>query len=71
MRELDELLAGYLWSFFEASSEPEKEAFRELLTLPDPELAEYLVTGRAIAEGVPGVVINKIRNSACAGKSRP
>jgi succinate dehydrogenase flavin-adding protein (antitoxin of CptAB toxin-antitoxin module) len=70
MRELDELLARFIRYDYYASSEQEKSAFRELLTLPDPVLAEYLVTGQATADGVSALVISKIRNGARSGESR-
>lgn len=62
MRELDELLAGYLEHSYGGSSEAEKLAFRELLALPDPELARYLVAGQANADGVSASVIERIRS---------
>lgn len=71
MRELDELLTGFMRHAYAACSEPEKQAFRELLALPDPVLAEYLVTGQAIAEGVRGIVIGKIRDGARTSRPRP
>ena len=38
MRELDQLLTGYLDSRYTIANETEKAAFRGLLELPDPEL---------------------------------
>lgn len=64
MRELDELLSGYFERSYGASSEAEKAAFRDLLALPDPDLARYLVTGQASADGVSASVIERIRNRA-------
>ena len=43
MRELDELLLGYLDHRYETADEPEKAAFRSLLELSDPELMAYLL----------------------------
>jgi antitoxin CptB len=43
MRELDELLTRYLAQRYDAASDGEKEAFRQLLELSDPELAGYLL----------------------------
>lgn len=68
MRELDELLAGYFDRSYGASSEAEKTAFRELLALPDPELARYLVTGQASADGVSASVVERIRSRSGAGR---
>jgi antitoxin CptB len=62
MRELDELLMDYFERSYGTASEAEKGAFRELLALPDPLLASYLVTGQASAEGVSARVISRIRN---------
>jgi succinate dehydrogenase flavin-adding protein (antitoxin of CptAB toxin-antitoxin module) len=43
MRELDELLVGYLEACYEDDSDADKAAFREVLTLADPELNAYLL----------------------------
>ncbi len=43
MRELDELLLGYLEDHYEKAGETEKVAFRSLLALSDPELVGYLL----------------------------
>ena len=43
MRELDQLLSRYLDVAYAASDAAEKAAFRDLLTLPDPELAGYFL----------------------------
>jgi succinate dehydrogenase flavin-adding protein (antitoxin of CptAB toxin-antitoxin module) len=67
MRELDELLRDYFEHSYRASSEAEKAAFCELLRLPDPDLARYLVTGQANASGVFALVIERIRSRAGPG----
>ena len=67
MRELDELLKDYFEHSYGASSEAEKAAFCELLTLPDPELARYLVTGQVDACGVFALVIERIRGRTGSG----
>lgn len=67
MRELDELLMTYFESVYGASSAREKAAFRELLSLPDPELAAYLLTGQGSAEEVSARVISRIRNRTGPG----
>ena len=67
MRELDELLMGYLESAYATASEPEKAAFRKLLALPDPALKEYLVNGEVSevdADESSRRVINRIRDGA-------
>ena len=43
MRELDELLSRYLEECYEDDSDADKAAFREVLTLADPELNAYLL----------------------------
>jgi antitoxin CptB len=45
MRELDILLERYLENSYAESDSAEKSAFRQLLTLSDPELAAYLLRG--------------------------
>ncbi len=43
MRELDELLVRYLEENYAGDSDVDKAAFREVLTLSDPELNSYLL----------------------------
>jgi antitoxin CptB len=43
MRELDVVLVRYLERDFAGASSSERDAFRALLDLPDPELFGYLV----------------------------
>ena len=43
MRELDELLLGYLEACYEHDSDADKAAFRDVLGLADPELNGYLL----------------------------
>lgn len=45
MKELDLLLVGFLDQHYDRASSREREAFRALLELPDPELLGYLVAG--------------------------
>ena len=61
MRELDELLARYLDSEYERAPESEKTTFRELLTLPDPELTGYLLGSQAVEDPSLSDIINKIK----------
>ena len=49
MRELDQLLVGYLERSYAGAGDDEKAAFQQLLTLPDPELASYFL-GRELPE---------------------
>lgn len=43
MKELDQLLSGYLDEAYDAAPEADKAAFRALLELSDPELVGYLL----------------------------
>jgi antitoxin CptB len=49
MRELDMLLLGYADRHYAAATAAQQEAFRRLLTLPDPEILA-LLTGRSEAQ---------------------
>jgi antitoxin CptB len=61
MRELDQLLSAYVEHCYQMASDAEKASFRELLALPDPELARYLLNGQ-VAHGVAARVIARIRS---------
>ena len=43
MKELDLLLLRYLDCSWPAAGDPERAAFEQLLELPDPELAAYVL----------------------------
>ena len=43
MKELDQLLTGYLDEGYDAAPEDDKASFRALLELSDPELVGYLL----------------------------
>ncbi len=60
MRELDILLERYLQESYDASEPVEKAAFRQLLTLSDPELASYLLRGETHDDSVIVSVIERI-----------
>lgn len=60
MRELDELLIGYLDGRYPTASNMEKAAFESILALPDPELNGYLLQRQIPADGSITVVINHI-----------
>ncbi|HET7308159.1 MAG TPA: succinate dehydrogenase assembly factor 2 [Gammaproteobacteria bacterium] len=63
MKELDVLLEGYLANRFDAAPPPERDAFTELLMLPDPQLLDY-VTGRVTpADAAMADVVEKLRTS--------
>lgn len=61
MRELDELLVGYLRGEYGRASEPEKGAFLRLLVLSDPDLIGYLLGNQKHDCPETAVVIEKIR----------
>ena len=61
MRELDELLLQYFEQVYPATNEDEKWAFRQLLTLPDPELMAYLLGGASTGQSVTDRVLERIR----------
>jgi antitoxin CptB len=52
MKELDVLLERYLATTWPAASTEEKRLFEQLLELPDPELASYLL-GHAVPSHAP------------------
>jgi antitoxin CptB len=43
MKELDELLSRYVRERYPAASPTQQAAFEALLTLPDPQIADYLL----------------------------
>ncbi len=61
MRELDVLLTGYLESQYEASGDRDKAAFRQLLTLSDPELVQYLLAGERPDDDTIARLVARIR----------
>lgn len=62
MRELDELLSGYLDRCYPIASEREKSAFRKVTALTDAELIDYLLDGRQPADAELADVVSRIRN---------
>lgn len=56
MRELDELLLGYLERRYDRAPEQDKQAFCALLQLSDPELMSYLLQKQQPAADVARVV---------------
>jgi antitoxin CptB len=60
MKELDELLLAYLERHYEAASGAERQAFAELLELPDPQLWRYLGGLEKSADGPLAAVIDQI-----------
>jgi antitoxin CptB len=66
MRELDVLLSGWLDDHYSTAGERDKAAFRALLTLPDPELAGYLLHGESPPDEEVASVVRKIRGDTQA-----
>jgi succinate dehydrogenase flavin-adding protein (antitoxin of CptAB toxin-antitoxin module) len=62
MRELDILLTNYLDKAYGQAQEQHKQAFRELLALPDPELIDYLLGGQLPADAALANVVSQIRD---------
>lgn len=60
MRELDELLTGYLETRFERAAPAEQRAFRELLALADDRLIDYVLGGKPVADPDLAHVIREI-----------
>ncbi len=62
MRELDILLTNYLDNDYPQAKEQQKQAFCELLALPDPELIDYLLGGQLPADAALANVVSQIRD---------
>ena len=63
MRELDELLVNYLDETFKKSTNSEKQAFRDLLELSDPELVQLLLKSYTSHCESINLIIKKILES--------
>jgi len=61
MRELDVLLTGFLDREYRSSSDLQKQAFRQLLALPDPDLVGYLLGGASPDDPELASLIERIR----------
>ena len=62
MRELDILLTNYFENDYLQASEDQKQAFRELLALPDPDLIGYLLGAQSPPEAALADVVKQIRD---------
>ena len=60
MRELDELLTGYLETRFATAGDAEQCAFRTLLALPDSELIDYVLGSQKAADPALSHVIRQV-----------
>ena len=63
MRELDVLLIHFFEASFDGLSDIEKQAFRAILELPDPELQAYLIAGHASDDPQRESLLVRIRSS--------
>lgn len=61
MRELDVLLESFLHQGYPQADDGQKQAFRELLSLSDPELVGYLLHGRKPRDSAIAAIVEKIR----------
>lgn len=61
MRELDELLSGWLDLRFASSGPAERRAFCRLLALADEDLIDYLLGGRPVTDPDLADVVREIR----------
>jgi antitoxin CptB len=66
MRELDVLLTRWLDTAYDDASDAQKSSFRRLLTLSDPELAGYLLSGLPPEDPELADVVREIRGTAPA-----
>ena len=62
MAELDVLLTCFFENDYPQASEATKQAFRELLALPDPDLIGYLLGGQSPPEAALADVVKQIRD---------
>lgn len=63
MRELDVLLIHFFEASFDTLTDSEKQTFRALLALPDPELQAYLIAGHASENADLEALLERIRTS--------
>lgn len=61
MRELDILLTKYLENDFRQADDGQKQAFRALLELPDPDLIAYLLGGQTPPDAAIANIVSQIR----------
>ena len=62
MAELDVLLTRFFENDYPQASEDNKQAFRELLALADPELVGYLLCGQMPRDASLAKVVSQIRD---------
>lgn len=70
MRELDAALIAYLDNHYTEADDAEKQAFHEMLALPDPELMQYVVSRTDTHQAESGAqfepILEKIRATLTA-----
>lgn len=60
MRELDALLMRFVDTEYKGASEAEQAAFRELLSLPDPEILRLLMAGAASDDSPLNCLVSRL-----------
>ncbi|MCP5076904.1 MAG: succinate dehydrogenase assembly factor 2, partial [Psychromonas sp.] len=63
MKELDVVLSAYLESAFINAPEQEKQAFRSLLEMPDPDLFSLLVGRTETPDTAISIVVSKLKKT--------
>ncbi len=58
MRELDDLLLNYLQQKYDQAADADKQAFRTILQLSDPQLVGYLLNNKPPADELQRVIAN-------------
>jgi len=65
MKELDLLLSGWLQHHYPQATSEQRRLFGQLLELPDPELAAYLLGHAQSADTALADFISGLRNLRC------
>jgi antitoxin CptB len=60
MQELDKLLEHYLEHLYQDAQQAQQQAFETLLSLPDPELFDYLLAERTPADADLKILVSRI-----------
>jgi len=62
MRELDVIMTGYLETRYADASESERESFRALLEMPDPDLFALLLGRQTIPDSHMETLLTELRS---------
>ena len=62
MRELDKVTDGYLTTHYEKANSAEKQAFRAMLDMPDPDLLALLFGTNVTDDPSINQILNVMRN---------